>query len=186
MRNIGKALIVGVVVAEAVFAIYLLSPKNERTTNATDNAALVPTQSVGGRIAPEPGPSTEQADQQSVQKTPPHQQLTQAPVPVENPGLVDSKPVAVPPSGRGRGRDSPHRHDSNPVASAMTDQLVKESAQLDPALPPPDPTMPPLRDDQSESRRGANPVAAAMTSQLVRESAKLDPALPPPNASGTR
>ncbi|MFP3563581.1 hypothetical protein [Paraburkholderia sp. SIMBA_030] len=64
----------------------------------------------------------------------------------------------------------------------MTDQLVKESAQLDPALPPP-PNQPGRNDLH---RRGSNPVASAMTDQLVRESAKLDPALPPPNRPGTQ
>lgn len=74
-------------------------------------------------------------------------------------------------------RDDSHRQGANPVASAMTDQLVKESAQLDPALPPPHPQS--SRNDPY--RPGSNPVAAAMTDQLVRQSAKLDPALPPPN-----
>ncbi|ANB77166.1 hypothetical protein AYM40_34235 [Paraburkholderia phytofirmans OLGA172] len=74
-------------------------------------------------------------------------------------------------------RDSLHRHGSNPAASAITDELVKESAKLDPALPPP--LALPSRNDPY--RPGSNPVAAAMTDQLVRESAKLDPALPPPN-----
>jgi hypothetical protein len=74
-------------------------------------------------------------------------------------------------------RDDSHRQGANPVASAMTDQLVKESAQLDPALPPP----PPQYSRNDPHRPGSNPVAAAMTDQLVRQSAKLDPALPPPN-----
>ncbi|MFM0077520.1 hypothetical protein P0D72_01300 [Paraburkholderia sediminicola] len=75
-------------------------------------------------------------------------------------------------------RDSLHRHGSNSVAVAITDELVKESAKLDPALPPP---VQPSHDDSY--RTGSNPVAAAMTNQLVRESAKLDPSLPPPNQS---
>ncbi|MEZ0606471.1 hypothetical protein ACAX43_30745 [Paraburkholderia sp. IW21] len=73
-------------------------------------------------------------------------------------------------------RDSLRRHGSYSVAAAMTDELVKESAQLDPALPPP---AQPSRNDPY--RPGSNPIAAAMTDQLVRQSAKLDPALPPPN-----
>jgi hypothetical protein len=76
-------------------------------------------------------------------------------------------------------RDGLHRHGTNPVAAAITDELVKESAKLDPALPPP--AQPSSRDDSY--RPGSNPVAAAMTEQLVRESAKLDPSLPPPNQS---
>ncbi|MGA9917039.1 hypothetical protein [Paraburkholderia sp.] len=81
----------------------------------------------------------------------------------------------------------------------MTDELVKESAKLDPALPPPSPSpspsasasalpLPPT--DQpgrnNADHSGSNPVAAAMTEQLVRESAKLDPALPPPDQSGVK
>jgi hypothetical protein len=75
----------------------------------------------------------------------------------------------------------------------MTDELVKESAKLDPALPPPSPSasalpLPPT--DQpgrnNADHSGSNPVAAAMTEQLVRESAKLDPALPPPDWSGVK
>ncbi|MFM0500885.1 hypothetical protein [Paraburkholderia caffeinilytica] len=89
-------------------------------------------------------------------------------------GDVESK-TALAARSEGR-RDSLHRHGANPVGSAITDELVKESAKLDPALPPP---AQPSRDDPY--RPGSNPVAAAMTDQLVRESAKLDPALPPPN-----
>ncbi|WP_211611345.1 hypothetical protein [Paraburkholderia haematera] len=74
-------------------------------------------------------------------------------------------------------RDSLYRHGSTPVASSFTDELVKESAKLDPALPPP----PQQTSRNDPYRAGSNPVAAAMTDQLVRESAKLDPALPPPN-----
>jgi hypothetical protein len=92
---------------------------------------------------------------------------------------TDSKAATV--VQPGRGRDGLHRRDSNSVSSAATDELVKESAKLDPALPPPEPA-PFVHDDQPH--RGSNAVAAAMTQQLVKESAKLDPALPPPNPSG--
>lgn len=74
---------------------------------------------------------------------------------------------------------------SKPAGSAMTDELVRESAKLDPSLPPPDRnslsslSAPPSRD--TTRRHGTNPVASAMTDGLVRESAKLDPALPPPD-----
>ncbi|MFL9860094.1 hypothetical protein PQR72_30915 [Paraburkholderia madseniana] len=81
-------------------------------------------------------------------------------------------------------RDSLHRHGSNPVAAAITDELVKQSAKLDPALPPPAQAQAQAQASHDDSyRRGSNPVAAAMTDQLVRESAKLDPSLPPPNQS---
>jgi hypothetical protein len=63
-----------------------------------------------------------------------------------------------------------------------TDELVRESAKLDPSLPPPDMSAARAAMDQRSSKPGTgkNPVAAAMTDQLVRDSAKLDPSLPPP------
>ncbi|HEX3636723.1 MAG TPA: hypothetical protein VHV99_14795, partial [Paraburkholderia sp.] len=86
-----------------------------------------------------------------------------------------------------------HRHGSNPVGAAITDALVKESAKLDPALPPPTQAIQPLQPTQAAQpslddayHRGSNPVAAAMTEQLVRESAKLDPGLPPPNQASMK
>ncbi|MBU9263877.1 hypothetical protein KTD13_26390 [Burkholderia multivorans] len=65
-----------------------------------------------------------------------------------------------------------------------TAALVRESAKLDPSLPPP--TMPVVATTgtahASTTRHGAssgaNPVAAAMTEQLVRESTNLS--APPP------
>ncbi|MFM0636321.1 hypothetical protein PQQ63_06410 [Paraburkholderia metrosideri] len=95
--------------------------------------------------------------------------------PVAAHGYAESK---TDPALRAESRgDSLHRHGLNPAASAMTDELVKESAGLDPALPPP-----PVQSSRNDVyRQGLNPVAAAMTDQLVKESAKLDPALPPPN-----
>ncbi|MFM0256777.1 hypothetical protein [Paraburkholderia sediminicola] len=94
---------------------------------------------------------------------------------------TDSKTATV--VQPGRGRDGLHRRDSTSVSTSATDELVKESAKLDPALPPPQPAEPFVHDDQPH--RGSNAVAAAMTQQLVKESAKLDPTLPPPNPSGT-
>ncbi|MDR9174614.1 hypothetical protein [Burkholderia multivorans] len=69
-----------------------------------------------------------------------------------------------------------------------TAALVRESAKLDPSLPPP--TMPVVATTgtahTSTTRHGAssgaNPVAAAMTEQLVRESTNLSAPLPRDNA----
>ncbi|MGF6773610.1 hypothetical protein P3T18_006124 [Paraburkholderia sp. GAS199] len=102
-------------------------------------------------------------------------------------------------------RDGLTRHGSNPVAAALTDELVKESAKLDPDLPPPEPMnhvdayQPAAHSDTSlqAARSGSNPsgpgssarfnpVASAMTEQLVKESARLDPALPPPDPTGAK
>ncbi|WP_236078324.1 hypothetical protein [Paraburkholderia nemoris] len=92
-------------------------------------------------------------------------------------------PKVVPAQRALRGRDGlDHRAITTRGATPETDELVRESAKLDPSLPPPD--MSAARDamDHSSSKpgTGSNPVAAAMTDQLVRESAKLDPSLPPP------
>lgn len=82
-----------------------------------------------------------------------------------------------------RGRDSLDRRAITTArATPETDELVRESAKLDPSLPPPDMSVAPAAMDQGSSKpgTGSNPVAAAMTDQLVRDSAKLDPSLPPP------
>ncbi|MFM0220757.1 hypothetical protein [Paraburkholderia dipogonis] len=147
---------------------------------STDDSARVPMQSVEGHIAPAPEPSTQHAAEVPRQEAQPHPQTPQTP---QTPALAaapapaDSKAAAV--QQTGHGRDGLHRRDSSSVSSAATDELVKESAKLDPALPPPEPF---VHDDQPH--RSSNAVAAAMTQQLVKESAKLDPALPPPNPSG--
>jgi resuscitation-promoting factor RpfA len=66
---------------------------------------------------------------------------------------------------------------SNAVGAAMTEALVRQSAVLDPNLPPPDMSKSVSMHDVSDtsSRGGANPVAAAMTEQLVRESTRFTP-----------
>ncbi|GAB7527257.1 hypothetical protein [Paraburkholderia sp. 2C] len=66
---------------------------------------------------------------------------------------------------------------SNAVGAAMTEALVRQSAMLDPNLPPPDMSKSVSMHDVSDtsSRGGANPVAAAMTEQLVRESTRFTP-----------
>ncbi|WP_133662495.1 hypothetical protein [Paraburkholderia sp. BL10I2N1] len=80
-----------------------------------------------------------------------------------------------------RERDSLRRHGSNQVSSAMTDQLVRESAKLDPSLPPPAPA-----GQDGPDRRGWNPVAAAMTDKLIRDSARLNQTSQPPNRPATQ
>lgn len=220
MRNIGKALVVGLVLAEVAFAVYLLSPKNDPSTRdpgavtdgsaalasdkvqsgtlqvtaghangapspgaSTDDAARVPAQipaqSVQGHItsAPAPEPSTEHTAQLPQQPAQPRPQTVRTPAVATVLAGNDSKTATI--VQPGRGRDGLHRRDSSSVSSSATDELVRESAKLDPALPPPEPF---VHDDQPH--RGSNAVGAAMTEQLVRESAKLDPALPPPNPSG--
>ena len=92
-------------------------------------------------------------------------------------------PKVVPAQRALRGRDgSDHHAITTGGATPETDELVRESAKLDPSLPPPDMSAARATTDQRSSKpgTGSNPVAAAMTDQLVKESAKLDPSLPPP------
>lgn len=213
-------MVVGLVLAEVGFAVYLLSPKSDPATRdpaavsdgsaasasdqvqsgtlpvtadhaigtpppgasadiATRAPAPSPAQSVQGHItsAPAPERSSEHAAQSPQQPARPHPQTVQTPAVATVLAGTDSKTATV--VQPGRSRDGLHRRDPTSRSTPATDELVKESAKLDPALPPPEPF---AHDDQP--RRGSNAVAAAMTEQLVRESAKLDPALPPPNPSG--
>ncbi|MFC0397875.1 hypothetical protein [Paraburkholderia rhizosphaerae] len=69
-----------------------------------------------------------------------------------------------------------HPGGDNAVAAAMTEALVRQSAKLDPSLPPPDMSKTVSLNDSPDpsNRGGANPVAAAMTEQLVRESTRFN------------
>ena len=96
-------------------------------------------------------------------------------------------PKVVPTQRAQRGRDDLDRRalttqGATQGARPETDELVRESAKLDPSLPPPDMSAARAALDQrsSKPRTGSSPVAVAMTDQLVRDSAKLNPSLPPP------
>jgi len=96
-------------------------------------------------------------------------------------------PKVVPAQRAQRGRDDLDRRalttqGATQGARPETDELVRESAKLDPSLPPPDMSAARAAMDQRSSKppTGSSPVAVAMTDQLVRDSAKLDPSLPPP------
>ncbi|CAB3732823.1 hypothetical protein [Paraburkholderia rhynchosiae] len=91
------------------------------------------------------------------------------------------KPVTTQHVEESRGHEELRRHGSNEVGALMTELLVRESAKLDPSLPPPPPT-----DRDEVSHRSSNPVAAAMTDQLVKESAKVAPASAAPKQPGTQ
>lgn len=94
-----------------------------------------------------------------------------------------------------RKRDGLERHTSA-APSAMksetpeTAALVRESAKLDPSLPPPSmssvSSMPASTGStrQGSSSSGANPVAAAMTEQLVRQSSSFKSTAPAPADGG--
>jgi hypothetical protein len=96
-------------------------------------------------------------------------------------------PKVVPAQRAQRGRDDLDRRalttqGATQGARPETDELVRESAKLDPSLPPPDMSAARAAMDQRSSKppTGSSPVAVAMTDQLVRDSAKLDRSLPPP------
>ncbi|MFM0741360.1 hypothetical protein PQQ51_29340 [Paraburkholderia xenovorans] len=148
--------------------------------SSSNNPAAVPSRSVEGHIEPPVQPITQSAAQAPRQKTLPVPKPAPQPVSVAAASPNSDTPSAARPQFASS-RDNLHRHDPASVSSSATDQLVKESSKLDPALPPPEPFV-----HTDQQRRGTNTVAAAMTDQLVRESAKLDPALPPPNPSGAK
>ncbi|CAB3975214.1 extensin [Burkholderia aenigmatica] len=109
----------------------------------------------------------------------------------------DSTPTAPPPAAKPvqqaapasaqvtqrapRKRDGLERHAAAAPAATKSETpetaaLVRESAKLDPSLPPPSMSSMPSSSGsnrQGSSSSGANPVAAAMTEQLVRESSNF-------------
>ncbi|MGF6999888.1 hypothetical protein P3T25_008277 [Paraburkholderia sp. GAS32] len=191
MRNVRTSLIVGVLLLELVFGAFLLLQKSHRSEVDTDvtagtvigaaplsgNTVTDPKQSTSGTVVTVSGSPVDDAVPLPRANTRPRESVAVR-------AYAESKTAPVLRT-EGR-RDSLHRHGSNPVAAAITDELVKQSAKLDPALPPPAQAQAQAQAQASHDdsyRRGSNPVAAAMTDQLVRESAKLDPSLPPPNQS---
>ncbi|KAF1037249.1 MAG: hypothetical protein GAK33_03182 [Burkholderia lata] len=86
-----------------------------------------------------------------------------------------------------RKRDGLERHAAAAPAATKSETpetaaLVRESAKLDPSLPPPSMTSTPSSSGsyrQGSSSSGANPVAAAMTEQLVRQSSNFNSAPSP-------
>lgn len=209
MRNVRTSFIVGVLLLELVFGAFLLLHKSHRSTvdpdpttsGSTELAATSPPSGdihvtagsvigaapLSGNTVTDPKQSTS-GNVEAVSGSPADdavplpQANTQPRESVAVRAYAESKTAHV--LGNDGTRDSLRRHGSNPVAAAITDQLVKESAKLDPALPPPTQAQAQAQAQASHDdsyRTGSNPVAAAMTDQLVRESAKLDPSLPPPN-----
>ncbi|MDF3083330.1 extensin [Burkholderia sola] len=92
-----------------------------------------------------------------------------------------------------RKRDGLERHAAAAPSAATksetpeTAALVRESAKLDPSLPPPSMSSIPASTGsyrQGGSSSGANPVAAAMTEQLVRQSSSFKSTAPAPADGG--
>ncbi|WP_027800994.1 hypothetical protein [Paraburkholderia dilworthii] len=112
-----------------------------------------------------------QPQAQLPQQVQPQQPQTQTPVqPQPQSQRYSSKPKATQRAEESRAHDDLRRRGSSDVGALMTELLVRESAKLDPSLPPPPPA-----DHEQIDRRSSNPVAAAMTDQLVKESARVAP-----------
>jgi hypothetical protein len=138
------------------------------------------------KAAPTPTPSA--AVTQSTEQAKPAPSTAVASVNVQNAGAPKVVPAPAPRAQRGR-ENLDRRAAANQGTTPETDELVRQSAKLDPSLPPPtSPTQTPstASTDPRSASRGAYQTGAAQTDQLVRDSAKLDPSLPPPNMSAVR
>ncbi len=121
----------------------------------------------------QPVPAPVQAPVQAAQ---PAQPVQSAPPVQAAQATRPSQPAYQPPQHAARKRDGLERHAA--AAPAMksetpeTAALVRDSAKLDPSLPPPQYVATPSGDRQHTSA-GANAVAAAMTDQLVKQSSSI-------------
>ena len=139
-------------------------------------------------IAPAPmtaAPASSPAAAQVTRQPKPEAQAKHVPsTAVASVNVQDSGVPKVDPAQRAqRGREGLDRRAiTTQGATPETDELVRQSAKLDPSLPPPDMSVARAAMDRRSSKpgTGSNPVATAMTDQFVRDSAKLDPSLPPP------
>jgi hypothetical protein len=154
---------------------------------------VVPTPAPALAVAPArmtAAPASSPAAAQVTGQPKPQAQPKQAPsTAVAAVNVQDSgAPKVVPAQHAQRGRDGLDRRAiTTQGATPETDELVRESAKVDPLLPPPT-SLPAasLGDRASTDQRGTYQSGAAMTDQLVRDSAKLDPSLPPPDMSAAR
>ncbi|CAN7618969.1 hypothetical protein LJR230_004498 [Trinickia sp. LjRoot230] len=148
---------------------------------------VVPAPAPALAVAPAPttaAPASSPAAAQVTGQPKPEAQSKQAPSTAVASVNVQSSgaPKVVPARRAQRGRNGLDRRAiTTHGATPETDELVRESAKLDPSLPPPDMSAARAAMDQRSSKpgTGSNPVAAAMTDQLVRDSAKLYPSPPP-------
>jgi hypothetical protein len=145
---------------------------------STDNVARAPQPSPARTVAPEPGPPPRHLAKVPRPEARPHQQPAHT---LKSADVESFGSKAGPVRRVERERDGLRRQGSNQVSSAMTDQLVRESAKLDPSLPPPD-----RSGLDGPDRRGSNPVAAAMTDQLIRDSTRINRTPQPPGRPATQ
>lgn len=195
MTNIGKVLIVGLVLVDLGVVAYLVVPKGDKSTTTTATATgtvatssvtavavdphISETHVVAGSVLPT-APPVKGTGTGAIAAAPPHKPPAPTLKAASVHESVDSKTSAAQPPGHAR--DDLGQHGSNPVAAALTQELVKESAKPDPSLPLPSNVSAP----DSHDGRGSNPVAAAMTQELVRQSANVAPASQPTARPGTQ
>lgn len=158
-----------------------------RTSAAPASAAVVPV--IAAHAPPAkpsaPPPAVPVVTAEPEGATPPKAKLAQ---PVQSAPPVQaaqasqpsqpSRQAYQPPQHAVRKRDGLERHAATTTTTARnaetpeTAELVRESAKLDPSLPPPQ-YVPPSNSGQQRASAGSNAVAAAMTDQLVRQSSSF-------------
>ncbi|MCA7929792.1 extensin [Burkholderia cepacia] len=180
-----------------------------RADTASKQAAVSPQPPAPATPAPAPAAARVSAAPASVPAVPVVSEKAQpsAPPPKVNVVTVDaqdSTPPAAAPAAKParavapaqvterapRKRDGLERHAAAAPSAAKSETpetaaLVRESAKLDPSLPPPVSSTSSMSSSagsyrQGGSSSGANPVAAAMTEQLVRQSSSVKAPSPAP------
>ncbi|RXV69602.1 extensin [Burkholderia stabilis] len=148
------------------------APAAPATARVSAAPASVPAVPVVSEKAPPPKVNVVTVDAQD--STPPAAQPTQSTQPAAPSQVTQRAP---------RKRDGLERHAAAAPAATKSETpetaaLVRQSAKLDPSLPPPMSSMSSMSASSGSTRQGgsssgANPVAAAMTEQLVRESSNV-------------
>lgn len=169
------------------------TPSREITKSAAvAQQPVVPAPAPAPAAAPAPvKPAPSAAVTQSTEQAKPAPSTAVASVNVQDAGTPKVVPAPAPAPRAQRGRESlDRRAAANQGTTPETDELVRESAKLDPSLPPPTSmptqTPPTASTNPRSASRGAYQTGAAQTDQLVRDSAKPDPSLPPPDMSAVR
>jgi len=145
--------------------VVTVNPEDSTPPAPAQTATVQPTQSVQPARSAAPAQSTQRA------------QVTQH-APRKRDGLERHAAATAPPA-------------ATKSETPETAALVRESAKLDPSLPPPSmssiASMPASTGSyrQGSASSGANPVAAAMTEQLVRQSSSFKSTAPVPADGGT-
>ncbi|CAD9228689.1 Extensin-like protein [Burkholderia cenocepacia] len=150
---------------------------NVVTVNPDDSTPPAPAPAPAQTAAVQPAQSVQPARSAAPAQSTQRAQVTQR-APRKRDGLERHAAAAAPPA-------------ATKSETPETAALVRESAKLDPSLPPPSTSsissMPASTGSyrQGSASPGANPVAAAMTEQLVRQSSSFKSTAPVPADGGT-